>query len=167
MFNRESRETLLRGPFAGVQVFSQLVRDAFAQASIEGWPEMVWSDPNYLDWPLREREVVEALHQWAGSGRKLVMLAAQYEDVRRFHPRFVTWRGTWDHLVVCRVCKGMDAQQVPSALWSPHWAMRRLDMVRSTGVASDDTQWRALLKEELDECRRQSGPGFSVTTLGL
>jgi hypothetical protein len=45
--------------------------------------------------------------------------------------------------------------------------MRRLDLVRSTGIAGFEAQRRALLKEELDECRRQSGPGFSATTLGL
>ena len=158
---------LWSGPFAGAEVFSQLLRDALAQAARDGWPLMVWSDPNYLDWPLRERLVVESLHQWAASGRKLVMLAEHFEDVRRYHPRFVAWRATWDHIVECRVCRGSEIGEIPSGLWSPVWVLRRLDLVRSTGFAGDEAQRRALLKEALDECRRQSSPGFPVTTLGL
>jgi hypothetical protein len=167
MSNIEPDPPLHVGPFAGVEVFAQLVRDAVARAARENWPLMVWSDPNYRDWPLRERAVVESLQQWAGSGKHLVLLAAQYDDVRRYHPRFVSWRSTWDHIIECRVCTGLDASEVPSALWSSGWVMRRLDLVRSTGIAGNEAQRRALLKEELDECRRQSGPGFSATTLGL
>jgi hypothetical protein len=167
MSSIETDPPLHVGPFAGVEVFAQLVRDAVACAARENWPRMVWSDPHFRDWPLRERAVVESLQQWAGGGKQLVLLAAQYDDVQRYHPRFVTWRRTWDHIIECRVCKGLDASEVPSALWSPGWVMRRLDLVRSTGIAGFEAQRRALLKEELDECRRQSGPGFSATTLGL
>lgn len=96
-----------------------------------------------------------------------MLLAEHYEDVRRYHPRFVGWRSTWDHIVECRVCRGRDAGEIPSALWSPGWVVQRLDLVRSTGFAGSEVQRRALLKEELDECIRQSSPGFPVTTLGL
>jgi len=167
MLNLEPIAPLPTGPFAGVPDFAQLVRDALAAAAREGWPAMVWSDPSFLDWPLRERAVVESLNAWARSGRTLTLLAAQYDDIRRYHPRFVAWRSTWDHLLDCRVCKGVDSQEVPSALWSPHWILRRLDVQRCTGNSGAEPQRRAALKEELDECRRQSGPGFAVTTLGL
>ena len=158
---------LMSGPFSGPTAFAQLVRDALARAAQEGWSAMVWSDANFENWPLGERVVADALHAWSRSGRSLLMLAHSFDTVIRYQPRFVTWRKTWDHLIECRLCKTIDASEMPSALWSPHWAMRRLDLVRSTGVADLEPARRVLLKEELDECRRQSSPGFSATTLGL
>lgn len=157
----------LKGTFSGPTAFAQMVRAALARAAHEGWQAMVWSDASFEEWPLGERAVTESLQAWAGSGRQLVMLAHNYNSVLRYQPRFVSWRRTWDHIIDCRVCKTIDASEMPSALWSPHWAMRRLDLVRSTGVADLEPARRVLLKQELDECRRQSVPGFSATTLGL
>ena len=158
---------VLKGVFSGPKAFAQIVRVSLERAAKEGWPTMVWSDASFAEWPLGERAVAESLQAWAGSGRQLVMLAHSYNSMLRYQPRFVTWRKTWDHIIECRVCKTIDASEMPSALWSPQWAMRRLDFVRSTGVAGLEPSRRVLLKEELDECRRQSAPGFSATTLGL
>ena len=158
---------VLKGPFSGPKAFAQTIRTALAQAAQDGWQSMVWSDANFEDWPLGERVVSESLQKWAGSGRQLLLLARSYDSVIRYQPRFVTWRKTWDHIIECRVCKNIDASEMPSALWSSQWAMRRLDLVRSTGIADLEPARRVLLKEELDECRRQSSPGFSASTLGL
>jgi hypothetical protein len=169
MANNEDNgdDAALKGAFSGPTAFAQIVRAALALAAQEGWQTMVWSDPSFEEWPLSERAVTESLQAWAGSGRQLVMLAHSYTSVVRYQARFVTWRRTWDHIIDCRVCKTIDASEMPSALWSPHWGMRRLDLVRSTGVADLEPARRVLLKEELDECRRQSSPGFSASTLGL
>lgn len=167
MPNNDETSDRLTGAFSGPTEFADVVRAALARAAREGWQTMVWSDPTFEDWPLGERVVTESLQAWAHSGRHLVMLAHRYDALIRYKPRFVSWRKTWDHLIECRLCKNLDASEVPSALWSPHWAMRRLDLVRSTGVADLEPARRVLLKEELDECRRQSSPGFSATTLGL
>jgi hypothetical protein len=158
---------LLQGAFSGPVQFAQGIRDALAFAAQEGWSEMVWSDPDFEDWPLREKAVVESLNVWARKGRKLVLLARRYDSVQRFQPRFVAWRGTWDHIVECRACKGADGSEFPSALWSPQWGMQRVDLVRSTGFAGFEPQRRLLLREALDEVRRQSGPGFPASVLGL
>ena len=157
----------LKGPFSGPKAFAQTIRAAIARAAKEDWPAMVWSDANFENWPLGERAVSESLQEWAGSGRQLLLLARSYDSVIRYQPRFVTWRKTWDHIIECRVCKTMDASEIPSALWSPQWAMQRLDLVRSTGVADLESRRRVLLKEDLDECLRQSSPGFPASTLGL
>ena len=167
MSNNDETSVRLTGAFSGPTEFAQIVRAALARAASEGWSSMVWSDPSFEDWPLGERVVTESLQAWSHSGRHLVLLAHRYDALIRYKPRFVSWRKTWDHLIECRLCKNLDATEVPSALWSPHWAMRRLDLVRSTGVADLEPARRVLLKEELDECRRQSSPGFSATTLGL
>jgi hypothetical protein len=158
---------LFEGSFTGTAAFAQLVRDALAHAAREGWNEMVWSDANFEDWPLREKAVIDSLNAWSRRGRKLLLLAKTFDSVQRYQARMVTWRTTWDHIVECRVCKAIDAADFPSALWSPHWVMRRLDLARSTGIAGCEPQRRVFLKEELEECKRRSSPGFSATILGL
>jgi hypothetical protein len=158
---------LLQGPFSGPTAFAELVRNALLRVDQEGWSEMLWSDANFADWPLYERAVADALNQWARRGRKLTLLAHHYDAMHRLHARFVDWRVRWDHIVECRVCKGVEVTEFPSALWTPTWAARRLDLVRSTGVASLEPRMRMLLREELEECRRQSAPGFPASTLGL
>lgn len=161
------RRTLPHGPFAGPTAFADRVRLAVAHAAQAGWQDMVWSDASFEDWPLYEKAVVEGLNAWAKPGRKLLLLAHHFDAMHRVHHRFTTWRIRWDHLIECRVCKGIEPSEFPSALWTPDWAMRRLDLARSTGVASTEARMRQLLREELEERKRQSSPGFGASTLGL
>ncbi len=159
--------SLAEGPFTGPTAFADLIRNALLRANNEAWSEMVWSDATFEDWPLYEKTVVEGLNAWSRKGRKLTLLAHHFDAMRRLHPRFVEWRVRWDHLLECRVCKGVEASEFPSALWTPTWALRRLDLVRSTGVATTEPRMRLLLREELEQRKRQSSPGFSATLLGL
>lgn len=155
------------GRFSGPADFSATVRAALAQAAREGWREMRWSDASFEDWPLRERAVVESLQAWARPGRRLVLLAHSFASMQRCHPLFVAWRVRWDHLLDCRKCTGTDANEFPSALLGPTWAMRRTDLLASSGVASVEPRWRADLRSTLEACQRQSTPGFPASTLGL
>jgi hypothetical protein len=158
---------LPEGRFEGREAFRQRVRDALACAAREGWHEIVLSDATFHDWPLGERAVVESLQVWAHTGRRLVMLAKNYDEVLRGHPRFVTWRRTWSHLIECRRCATVDPLLLPSALWTSGWVMQRLDPVHSTGVSTPLPERRLALREEIEEWLRQSSPGFPATTLGL
>ena len=160
-------EPLLQGSFSGVVVFSQLIRDALACAASEGWPQMIWSDANFEDWPLREKAVIDSLYAWAKKGRQLTLLAHSYESVLRYQPRMVTWRKTWGHIVECRVCKQVEVEKFPSALWSPVWVMERRDLGTCKGMAGFEAQRRVQLKEVLTECQRHSAPGFPSSVLGL
>ena len=167
MAELEKVESPAGGAFSGPTEFGNAIRDALAVAAREGWSAMVWSDASFEDWPLGERVVIESLQAWAGKGRHLLMLAHRYDSILQNKPRFVGWRKTWDHIIDCRVCKTVDASEMPSAVWSLPWSLRRLDPVRCTGFAGLEPRQSISLKEELDECRRQSAPGFPVTTLGL
>jgi hypothetical protein len=163
----ESTESLPLGPFSGPVEFAGVIRQAMLCAASEGWREMVWSDATFEAWPLYEKAVVEGLEAWSQKGRKLTLLAHRFDAMRQVHHRFVAWRVRWDHLVECRVCRDMEASDFPSALWTPNWAMHRLDSVRSHGSCSVEPRMRLMLREKLDECRRQSAPGFPATVLGL
>lgn len=160
-------ETLASGLFSGRTSFEQLVRDALAGAAREGWQEVILSDPTFEDWPLRERSVVDSLHAWAASGRHMIMLATRYDEVMRNHARFVSWRKTWGHIIDCRVCRTVPAADMPSAIWSRAWFMRRLDLQHSVGACGYDRERRVQLRELLEEKIRYSVPGFAASTLGL
>jgi hypothetical protein len=144
-----------------------MIRDALHTAARDGWSEMVWSDSNFEDWPLREKSVADSLNAWARGGRRLVMLATTYASVQRHQARFVDWRIRWGHIVECRVARPLGGKELPSALWGPPWFMRRLDLLRSGGVSSFEAQRRVMLREEMEEWIRQSAPGFPATVLGL
>ena len=145
-----------------------LVRDGLATSARDGWSEIIVRDSNFYDWPLGELAVIEALQQWAHSGRRFTMLACTFDEVIRRHPRFVRWRGTWDHIISCRRSPSADPLDLPSAFWSPAWVMHRLDPVRCVGVAGFEPERRVLLRESLNEwLRSKSSPGFPSTTLGL
>ena len=163
----EKSDSLPSGRFSGREAFEALVRDALACAAQEGWPQIILSDATFEDWPLHERSVAESLQAWSKTGRQMVILASRYDEVIRHHARFVSWRTTWGHIINSRVCRSIAPTDFPSAIWSPQWALHRIDPVRSVGVCGQDRERLVHLKEALDELLRNSSPGFASTTLGL
>lgn len=160
-------DVLPGGQFSGRLAFQALVRDALRHAAQEGWPEIIFSDASYLDWPLRERSVMDSLQAWASSGRSLTVLAVRYDELVRHHARFVTWRKTWSHIVDCRVCQAPAAADFPSAIWTPTWFMYQVDPLRHVGASGCDPARRVNLREELAQKIRASTPGFPASVLGL
>jgi hypothetical protein len=155
------------GQFSGRLAFEKLVRDALSLAAQEGWQELILSDATFVDWPLRERAVLESLQAWSASGRHMTLLASRYDDVIRYHARFVAWRKTWDHIIDCRVCRTVATVDFPSAIWSPNWFMQRLDPLRSVGVCGTERARLTELHQALTEKIRDSSPGFPASNLGL
>lgn len=155
------------GRLQGRQVFVDLVRQALACAARERWAHIVLSDPDFADWPLGERAVVDSLQAWAGRGRHIRFMARDFGRLRESHPRLVHWRTTWAHLVEAHACRGLSGGDVPSAIWSPGWTMERLDIDRCTLVASAEPERRTQLHERLQACWQQGSPSFAATTLGL
>jgi len=158
---------LLEGRFSGRTEFAELIRQALATASAQGWREIILSDPDFEDWPLGDRAVAQSLNDWAKSGRKLTMLARNYDAVLRQHARFVVWRKTWSHIVECRSSAQAPADTFPSALWSSGWVLERLDVPRCMGVAGPEVERRIALKERLNERILNASPAFPATVLGL
>lgn len=155
------------GRFSGREAFQQLVRDALARAAVEGWREIILCDADFEDWPLGERAVAQSLQDWSATGRRCTLLAKRYDAVVRRHARFVTWRGTWSHIIEARACGSADPQGLPSAIWSPGWVMQRLDLERCNGYSGAEPERRVLLRENLNEWLQKSSPSFPAHTLGL
>lgn len=163
----ETPDALPQGRFEGPTEFAALIRLAFATAAAQGWREIIICDSTFEDWPLGERAVAQSLSDWSSSGRKLTMLAKNYDEVMRRHARFVAWRRTWSHIIECRDNSAISPDDMPSALWSPAWVFQRLDSARSTGVSGAEAARRVALKERLNACLKLSSPAFAATTLGL
>lgn len=153
--------------FEGRAEFRQLVRDALACAAREGWREIILSDASFGDWPLGERAVAESLQAWSRSGRRMLLLARNYDVVLRQHARFVQWRGLWSHVIAASACPAADPLDLPSALWSPAWVLERRDIERCNGYCGGEPERRVLLRENLNEWLAQATPAFPATTLGL
>ena len=162
-----AQPALPAGRFSGRSEFADLVRAAMSAAAAQGWHEMIWCDDDFDDWPLGERAVIDSLHSWARTGRKLTLLARNYDCIVRRHARLVTWRQSFSHLIDCRASRSAPGDSLPSALWSPHWVFERLDLAHSTGVAGSETARRVAMKERLGELLLHSTPAFAATTLGL
>ena len=153
--------------FEGPLQFAEMIRLAFATAAAQGWRDMIICDNTFEDWPLGERAVAQSLNDWAKSGRKLTMLAKNYNEVMRRHARFVSWRRTWSHIIECRASTAISPDDMPSAMWSPLWVFQRVDQARSIGFSGAEANRRVALKERLDECLKLSSLAFPATTLGL
>ena len=159
--------SLPTGRFSGRAAFEQLVRDALACAARDGWKEIILSDATFLDWPLRERSVLESLLAWSAGGRQMILLATRFDEVIRHQARFVSWRQTWGHIIDCRVCHDAAPTDFPSAIWSRAWFMQRIDLERCIGVCGIERGRSIELREVLDERIRDSSPGFPASTMGL
>ena len=162
-----SLPSLPEGRFSGRDAFADLIRLALATAAAQGWREIILCDPDFEDWPLGERAVAQALNDWSKTGRKLTMLAENYDALARRHARFVTWRRSWAHIVECHEAQAAQPDSLASALWSPGWVVERLDLPRCSGIAGSEAARRVALKERLNEVLLHSSPAFPASTLGL
>ncbi|MEY2953185.1 MAG: hypothetical protein RLZZ401_1272, partial [Pseudomonadota bacterium] len=85
--------------------------------------------------------------------------------------RFVAWRVTWDHILSCRQGAqrgpGLAYNELPSVIWTPECVLHRLASERCIGICSTDPQRRTRLAVLLDDCVKQSSPGFPASVLGL
>ena len=155
------------GRFSGPHAFERHLCDALACAAQQGWRELMLCDFNFEDWPLNKLEVQESLSHWAAPGRRLTLLAVRYDEMVRRHPRFVSWRRRWDHLLDCRVGRSATADDFPSALLGPHWFLQRIDRARSVCLCGTNPEQLFALREGQRQMVRDSVPGFPASTLGL
>jgi hypothetical protein len=162
-----SAASLPAGPFHGRDTFRELVRQALAAADGQGWRELILCDPDFADWPLGELAVAESLAAWSRTGRKCVLMARNWDEAMRRHPRFVSWRRTWAHIIEARSCRSADPEEFPSAIWTPSWVLERRDVVQSRGWMGPEPDRRLTLREKISEWMGKSAAGFPSHTTGL
>lgn len=152
----------------GRKEFEDAVRATLAEAAAAGWRELILCDPDFENWPLGERAVVESLTQWIGGNRRLTLIAMHFDEVARRHSRWVRWRNQWAHLVSCRAVTEMPADDVPVLLIAPGALTLQLDdRVRFLGRVSRVPAVALLARERVDVISQRSVEALPVTTLGL
>jgi hypothetical protein len=162
--------------------------DVSAMGRIDGWPDFIdraraamamaaaqpvslcLCDSDFSRWPLGERSVMEAFHQWGLNSRvgTCTLVAATLDDMPRRHPRWVAWRGTWGHRVKCYVVDPDDGVTLkPTLMLEGQLALRLLDPITGRGLWSrrpmDLHDWR----QEIDVILQRCSEALPPTTLGL
>ena len=148
--------------------FHSALRQALAEAAAKGCRELWLCDNDYADWPLGERAVVESFTQWAGSHRRLTLLARSFDEFARRHARWVEWRRQWSHIVHCRSNNELEAGQMPSVLLANGLlSLYLVDPVHYRGRLSHDVGDDVRCREMIDAVLQRSEEAFPVTTTGL
>ena len=148
--------------------FHAALRQAFAEAAAAGSRELWLADNDFADWPLGERDVIERLSEWAASSRRLTLLANTFDEVARRHPRWVTWRRQWAHVVSCRANTELEAGQVPMLMIASGTVTVRLsDPLHYRGRISHDRAEELRCKELIDAVLQRSEEAFPATSTGL
>jgi hypothetical protein len=155
-------------PIGSRAEFIDAVRGAFSLAAQEGAREILIVDPNFAEWPLNERSVIDSLSRWVDSRRALVVLAHSFDELARRQLRFVEWRRQWAHVVQCRNDPELEAEEIPTLLLIPgQTCIRVLDRVRCRGTVSNRPVDLTECRETIDALLQRTVEAFPVTTLGL
>ncbi|HEY1130477.1 MAG TPA: hypothetical protein VGF12_13835 [Roseateles sp.] len=153
--------------------FERLLTDALTWAAEQGCRELYAWDANFVDWPLSSAQPLAALAAWARPGRHLHLLALQYDDIVRRHPRFVRWRRDYAHCVTARAVEPeIRLEAAPESLLvavAPESTvtLRLFDRHLWRGEVSLDAAQRLRSLEWFDALAQRSSDSFAPTTLGL
>ena len=148
--------------------FHDALREAFAEIAGTGCREVSICDADFSDWPLDDSAILEALTRWAMPHRKLTVIAREFDEFPRRHPRFTDWRRTWSHVVDCRILDEADAVQPPTILLALDLVTLRLvDPIRPRGSLSREAGDLVRNREMIDAVSQRSTEGFPATILGL
>ncbi|MFG6457791.1 hypothetical protein [Roseateles sp. BYS96W] len=160
--------------FGGRAEFQRLIVQAWVWAAEQGCRELHAWDASFSDWPLSDAELLTALTGWARQGRRLHLLAQQYDEVLRRHPRFVRWRRDFGHCITAHAVEpdvplDTSPQSLLLAVGADGMALslRLFDRHRWRGEVSRDAGERMRALEWFDALAQRSSESFASTTLGL
>ena len=148
--------------------FQAALRVAFGEAASAGSRQLWLCDEDFADWPLGEKAVVDDLSRWAASSRRITLIARSFDELARRHPRFVTWRRDWAHIVSCRANTEVGTGEVPSLMIASGSSSVRLsDPVHHRGRWSREPADELRCKEQIDAILQRSVESFPASTTGL
>lgn len=153
----------------GRPAFEQAVLAVLHAAAADPAAQQLWfCDPDFASWPLGQPALLDALGRWAGSRRRLTLLANDYRLVAQRYPRWLAWRRNWSHIVHCLAVHPEEAAAVPALLLVPgRIAVRLHDLERHRGRVYRAAPDLARCSELLDALTQRAEASFPVTTLGL
>lgn len=157
------------GRIDGVAAWHDALRAALRRATAHPVRTMWWIDRGFQQWPLDDANLLEALNAWVRlPGRQLLLLAADFDEMPRRHPRFVAWRTPWSHVVRGRAWDPALKPPPGAALWADDGTWLRLhddDPPRGAwGVGGPDA---VHVHQAGDAIAQQSIASFSTSVTGL
>ena len=149
--------------------FAAALRWGFENAAADGARCITCVDTSFEHWPLDDPGLLEGLTAWAKlPQRRLLLLAARYDEVPRRQPRFTAWRRDWAHAVTALQAPQDFAADLPTLLLDDRkTSVHLIDALNWRGRAAVDPRARMLWQEKIDVVLQRSEAGFAVTTLGL
>lgn len=154
----------------GPEDFAPAVRWAVATAIADGARTLTAVDLAFGDnWPWDDAAMLSSLSGWLRlPQRRMVMLAAGYDNMERRFPRFVRWRRDWSHAIVAYEAPVELTSVLPTALFDDRRvSVARLEATQGRGRASLEPRTRLHWHDKTDAVLQRSSPGFAVRTLGL
>lgn len=148
--------------------FHQALHDAMDEVATQGGRELFLCDEDFADWPLGEPAFIERLTRWALPHRRLVLLARTFDTVPARHPRFVTWRRQWSHVIEAKALADAEPDEMPTLLLAPGVVSVRLfDRVHTRGSLSHDVADAIRYRELVEAISQRAVDAFPATNLGL
>lgn len=149
--------------------FDAAVLWAVQAAHARGARRLLLVDRDFADWPLGRPELLQALQSWLRlPQRRLVLLAACFDELPRRHPRFVAWRRDWAHAVEAWSRPAEPSQALPTLLVDDGPVCVQLfDGPHLRGRAELNALEARRWRDGLDVVLQQSEAAFPVQTLGL
>ncbi len=158
-----------RTPTTGHRAFQQVIVDAIVGAAVEGRRELIWVDSDFADWPLDDASLLDTMSRWARQPtRRLLVVANDFQNVPRQHPRFTSWRRTYAHRIECRSAPAVAVNDFPSLMLAGElYSLQLLDKrqwrARWLEDETDHKAWRGVV----DAIVLRSEVDFGANTLGL
>ncbi len=141
----------------------------FDTAIEQGARQLLCVDANFEHWPLGDAALLQSLTAWMRlPQRRLVLLAASYEEVPRRHPRFNMWRRDWAHALAFWQAPEELAADLPTLLLDDRdLSVHLIDAEHWRGRAEINPRSARLWRDRVDVVLQRSASAFPVNTLGL
>jgi hypothetical protein len=148
--------------------FAQALIGTLEAAAAGGARQVTMVDADFESWPLDDRRVIDALTQLVRlPGRRVSLLAENYDELLRHRPRFVSWRRTWGHGVDARKPEE-SRQRLPCLLLiDRNRAVHVLDRDNWRGMVTDEPAKVHALHDAIDAVLQRGEPAFAQSVLGL
>lgn len=149
--------------------FQAALRWGFETAIATNARRLIAVDTSFNDWPLDDPALHSQLTAWLRlPQRRLLLLAARYDELPRRHPRFVAWRALWAHAIEARAPAEDEAADLPSLLVDDGTTSVHLhDPLHWRGRAAVDARSAHQWRERIDVLLQRSEAAFPVNALGL
>jgi len=125
--------------------FQEALRAAFIECARIGSREIWMCDEDFADWPLNDGALIDALTQWAMPHRKLTVLARDYDEMLRKHPRWVEWRRHGHMWSSAEPRKKPKIASFRRSCWRLHWCASACSIASISVEASREI--RAIFSE--------------------